>query len=154
MRIGNAKVKREKQKVGKRWSCKVKLSFYSVCKEFEVMEKEIKYRCYQFSLSVIRYLKNRKWDSLSLVVVKQLMRSASSVGANVIEAKNSSSRNEFRRYYEIALKSCNESKYWICLLRDGFEKKEEELNIILKEADEISKILAASVIKLKKQNQE
>jgi four helix bundle protein len=82
------------------------------------------------------------------------MRSASSVGANVIEAKNSSSRNEFRRYYEIALKSCNESKYWICLLRDGFEKKEEELNIILKEADEISKILAASIIKLKKQNQE
>ena len=121
----------------------------NVWKEYEVMEKEIKYRCYHFSLSVIRYLKSRKWDSLSLVVVKQLMRSASSVGANVIEAKNSSSRNEFRRYYEIALKSCNESKYWICLLRDGFEKKEAELNIILKEADEISKILAASIIKLK-----
>ena len=50
----------------------------------------------------------------------------------------------------IALKSCNESKYWICLLRDGFDKKDKELDKILKEADEISKILAASVIKLKK----
>jgi len=114
------------------------------------VEKEIKYRCYQFSLSVIRFLKAGKWDSFSLVVVKQLMRSASSVGANVIEAKNSSSRLEFKRYYEIALKSCNESKYWICLLRDGFDKNEEQLKEILKEADEISKILAASVIKLKK----
>jgi len=99
---------------------------------------------------VIRFLKAGKWDSLSMVIVKQLMRSASSVGANVFEAKNSSSRIEFKRYYEIALKSCNESKYWICLLRDGFDKKDEELSNILKEADEISRILAASVIKLKK----
>ena len=114
------------------------------------MEKDIKYRCYLFSLMVIRFLKAGKWDSLSMVIVKQLMRSASSVGANVFEAKNSSSRIEFKRYYEIALKSCNESKYWICLLRDGFDIKDEELSNILKEADEISRILAASVIKLKK----
>lgn len=114
------------------------------------VDKEIKYRCYQFSLSVIRFLKVGKWDSLSLVIVKQLMRSASSVGANVIEAKNSSTRLEFKRYYEIALKSCNESKYWICLLRDGFEKKDDELSKILKEADEIARILASSIIKLKK----
>ncbi len=85
-----------------------------------------------------------------MVIVKQLMRSASSVGANVVEAKNSSSRVEFKRYYEIALKSCNESKYWICLLRDGFDKKGNELSEILKEANEISKILAVSIIKLKK----
>lgn len=110
---------------------------------------DIKYRCYQFSLSVIRFLKSGKWDSLSLVMVKQLMRLASSVGANVIEAKNSSTRIEFKRYYEIVLKSCNESKYWICLLRDGFELKDEILDKIIKEADELSKILAASVIKLK-----
>ena len=114
------------------------------------VEKDIKYRCYLFSLMVIKFLKAGKWDSLSMIIVKQLMRSASSVGANVIEAKNSSSRIEFKRYYEIALKSCNESKYWICLLRDGFEKVDVELNNILKEADEISRMLAASVIKLKK----
>lgn len=113
------------------------------------LEKDIKHRCYGFSLSVIRYLKNGKWDNFSLVIVKQLIRSASSVGANIIEAKNSSTRIEFRRYYEIALKSCNESKYWICLLRDGFDKKEKELIATLNEANEISKILAASIIKLR-----
>lgn len=113
------------------------------------MEKEIKLRCYQFSLSVIRVLKTIKYDSLNSVVIKQLMRSASSVGANIVEAKNSSSRLEFKRYYEIGLKSCNESKYWICILRDGFEITGEEINNILKEADEISRILAASIMKLK-----
>lgn len=113
------------------------------------MEAEIKNRCYQFALSVIKYLKKGKWDQFSLVLVKQLMRSATSVGANVIEAKNSSTRIEFRRFYEIALKSCNESKYWICLLRDGFEKNDEELKTLLKEATEISNILAASIIKLR-----
>lgn len=113
------------------------------------MEKEIKKRCYYFSLDIIKFLKNRKRDVLSLVVVKQLMRSATSIGANVIEAKNSSSKLEFKRYYEIALKSCNETKYWICLLRDGFLETDFEFEDILKEADEISKVLAASIIKLK-----
>jgi four helix bundle protein len=113
------------------------------------MEKEIKLRSYQFSLSVIRVLKKIKYDSLNSVVIKQLMRSASSVGANIVEAKNSSSRLEFKRYYEIGLKSCNESKYWICILRDGFEVAGDEINNILQEADEISKILAASILKLK-----
>lgn len=72
-----------------------------------------------------------------------------SVGANVVEATNSSTRTEFKRYYEIALKSGNETKYWLCILRDGFEVKDEEIRDLLKECDEITKILAASIITLK-----
>ena len=113
------------------------------------MPDDIKYRCYKFSISTIKYLKSKKWDTFSLIVSKQVMRSAMSVGANVIEAKHSSSRTEFKRYYEIALKSCNETKYWFCLLRDGFDCAETELTILLKECDELSKILASSVLSLK-----
>jgi len=120
------------------------------CNKSTLVEKEIKFRCYQFSLSVIRFLKTIDCSSLGAVVVKQLMRSATSIGANIVEARNSSSRLEFKRYYEMGLKSCNESKYWICILRDGFEITGSEINKLLKEADEISKILAASIIKLKK----
>ena len=72
-----------------------------------------------------------------------------SVGANVVEATNSSTRTEFKRYYEIALKSGNETKYWLCILRDGFEVKDDEIRDLLKECDEITKILAASIITLK-----
>jgi four helix bundle protein len=78
------------------------------------------------------------------------MRSAVSVGANLTEAKNSSTRLEFKRYYEIALKSANETKYWISLVMDGFEERSDELKDILREADELSRIIAASIIKLKK----
>lgn len=73
-----------------------------------------------------------------------------SVGANVVEARNSSSRTEFKRYYEIALKSSNETKYWLCVLRDGFEINDSEIKDLLKECDEISRILAASVLSIKK----
>ncbi len=114
------------------------------------MANDIKYRCYEFSIKTVKYLKNKKWDGLSLIAVKQVMRSAMSIGANVVEAKNSSSRIEFKRYYEIALKSSNETKYWLCVLRDGFEIKDNEIKDLLKECDELSKILAASVLSLKK----
>lgn len=73
-----------------------------------------------------------------------------SVGANVVEAKNSSSRLEFKRFYEIALKSSNETKYWLCILRDGFEVKDDGIKLLLKECDELSKILARSILSLKK----
>jgi len=114
------------------------------------MASDLKYRCYEFSLNTIKFLKNKKWDAFSLIVTKQVLRSAMSVGANVIEAQHSSSRIEFKRYYEIALKSCNETKYWLCLLRDGFNLKEAELEILLKESNELSKILASSILSLKK----
>jgi len=113
---------------------------------------DIKYRCYNFSLDTVRYLKDKNWNSFSSIVAKQLMRSAMSIGANVVEAANSSSRTEFKRYYEIALKSGNETKYWICILRDGFEIKENELKLLLKECDEICRILASSILSLKKKN--
>ncbi len=113
------------------------------------MPNDIKYRCYNFSIGIIKYLRSKQWDAFSSIVVKQLMRSAMSVGANVVEAVNSSSRLEFKRYYEIALKSCNETKYWLCILRDGFEVKDNEIGELLKEGNELSKILASSVLSLK-----
>jgi four helix bundle protein len=113
------------------------------------MANDIKYRCYQFAISIVKYLRSKKWDAFSIIISKQLMRSAMSVGANVVEAVNSSSRLEFKRYYEIALKSGNETKYWLCILRDGFDIKDEEIKVLLKESDELCKILATSVISLK-----
>ncbi len=113
------------------------------------MANDLKHRCYRFSLDTIKYLKNKKWDSFSLIISKQVLRSAMSVGANVVESKNSSTRTEYKRYFEIALKSCNETAYWLCLLRDGFDCDEVELTALLKEVKELSNILAASVITLK-----
>jgi len=54
-------------------------------------------------------------------VTDQLIRSATSIGANIIEGKSASSKKDFIRYYEIAFKSANETKYWLGLLRDALD---------------------------------
>lgn len=84
------------------------------------------------------------------VITDQIIRSATSVGANLVEARASSSRLEFKKFFEIALKSSNETKYWLCLLRDSGLVKKEATEELLAEIQELSNILAKSVLTLKK----
>lgn len=110
----------------------------------------LKERCYSFSLKMIKFLKGREWDKLNMVLVYQLMRSATSVGANVSEASGSSTRREYKRYFEISLKSSNESLYWLNLLKDSNEwEQQEQVNELIIECTALSKMLTAAVKKLK-----
>ena len=70
----------------------------------------------------------------------------------MVEAKSASFKLDFIKYYQIALKSANETKYWLYLIRDAIKPKSEKLPILIKEIDEISKIIAGCVISLKKNN--
>jgi four helix bundle protein len=112
------------------------------------MEK-VKIRCYKFSVTVMRFICTLERKRILFPIVDQLLRSSTSVAANVIEAQSGHSRKDFRRFYEIALKSANETKYWLCLLRDGANIKSENILPILNEANQISKIIAASIIRMK-----
>jgi four helix bundle protein len=75
-----------------------------------------------------------------------LIRSATSIGANVIEGRAGSSKKDFIRFYHIALKSANETKYWLCLIRDALEADKKVIENLIKEADEISKIIASIIL--------
>jgi four helix bundle protein len=112
-------------------------------------EKEFKTRCYKFTLGVMKLIESLPNKKSYWSLGDQLFRSASSIGANVIEAKASSSKKEFINFYQIALKSANETKYWLSLIRDSKCGDTLLAERLLKEADELSKILAASVITLK-----
>ena len=79
----------------------------------------------------------------------QLVRSATSIGANIVEAKASSSKKDFIKYFDIALKSANETKYWLGLFRDATNEDKTTIEPLLCEADEISKILGSSLLTLK-----
>ncbi|KAF0121585.1 MAG: hypothetical protein FD151_1162 [bacterium] len=79
----------------------------------------------------------------------QLLRSATSIGANIIEAQAASSRKDFRNFLNHALKSANETKFWLGLLRDSGKKTGEEINPLMKEAKELANILASSILTLK-----
>jgi four helix bundle protein len=116
------------------------------------IKNEFMERCYRFSIAIIKLTKELPEKRVYWTVSDQLVRSATSIGANIIEGKSASSKKDFMRFYEIALKSANETKYWLGLLRDALDADKNEIGKTLKEASELAKILAASLITMKGKN--
>ncbi len=110
---------------------------------------ELKYRSYCFSIRIIRFINELPDKKAFWVIADQLLRSSTSIGANIAEAKASSSRRDFINYYQIALKSAIETKYWLGLLRDALGVNKNRVNELLNEAEEISKMLSSSILTLK-----
>jgi len=113
------------------------------------VKNDLKYRCYYYSIETIKFLGPLAKNDVNKVIINQLLRSATSIGANIVEAKASSSRKDFIKFYDIALKSANESKYWLGLLRDATDADKTKINSLLKETEEISRMLASSLMTLK-----
>lgn len=107
-------------------------------------------RCYRFSIDVISLTDKLPNKRSAWVITDQLIRSATSIGANITEGKAASSRLEFKKYYQIALKSSNESKYWLNLLKDVKLIESNKVDNLIQENTELCSMLAAGVIKLKK----
>ena len=105
-------------------------------------------KSFQFSLEIVDLYKNLSIKK-EYVLSKQLLKSGTSIGANIIEAKSGNSRKNLISFYSIALRSANETKYWLCLVRDTLEVDKGEVNNLIKEADEISKIIGKSILTLK-----
>lgn len=112
-------------------------------------KNDLKYRCYYYSINTIKFLGSLERNEVNKIIVNQLLRSATSIGANIVEAKASSSRRDFIKFYDIALKSANESKYWLGLLRDATEADKTKINSLLQETEEISRMLGSSLMTLK-----
>jgi len=113
------------------------------------LKTELKYRCYSFSIEIIKFLGTLPEKKVYWVISDQLLRSATSIGANIVEAKASSSKRDFIKFYDIALKSANETKYWLGLLRDATNTDKDKVNNLLAEVDEISRMLGSSLLTLK-----
>lgn len=122
--------------------------------EREKFKKELKLRIYKWTVRSTKYLRilSQRKERIIWVIVDQLMRSGTSVGANYIEATGSPTTKDFRKFLAYSLKSCNESKYWLALIRDSGIDDSEELNWLLQEAVEIANILGKSVSTLYKNN--
>lgn len=72
----------------------------------------------------------------------------------MIEGKSGNSRKNLISFFSIALRSANETKYWLCLFRDTLEVDKNEANELIREADEISRILGKSILTLKRNAKE
>jgi four helix bundle protein len=115
----------------------------------ERFKREFKKRLYNFVLRLIKFIRTIPGDVVFEVIVKQLLRSATSILSNYIEATSASSRKDFINFFTHSLKSANESKVWLTLLRDLKAGDQKELSWLINELVEISKIFASSIIALK-----
>ena len=87
------------------------------------------------------------------VIADQLLRAATSIGANIIEAQAASSRRDFTNFLNHALKSGNETKFWLALAKDLDPKLVLEIEELLKETDELARILGSSISTLRGKKQ-
>ncbi len=110
-----------------------------------------KKKSYSLALKIIKFIDNLDKKDLAVqIIAKQLLRSATSIGANIIEAQAGSTRKDFTNFFSYALKSANESKFWLYLLRDAKKANLEEVELLIQETTEIANILGSSILTLKK----
>ena len=111
---------------------------------------EFKKRLYKFVLDTVAYIDALPRGMVSEVTGKQLLRSVTSILANYIEGQSASSKKDFINFFNYSLKSANESKVWFAIIQDTRRASKEKTDPLLQELEEISKILASSIITLRK----
>jgi len=101
-------------------------------------------------LELIKAIDDLNQKDLSVqVIARQLLRSGTSIGANVVEAQAASYKKEFANFLNHALKSANESKFWLALLRDSGKAEREVVDRLLSETKELANILGSSILTLR-----
>lgn len=109
-------------------------------------------RTFQFARKTIILCDKFPQKRSSWIITDQLIRASTSIGANVVEAQAASSRKDFTNFLNHALKSANETKFWLELAKDLDGKLVKEIEILLKENDQLAKILGSSIVKLRTKN--
>ena len=104
----------------------------------------IKEKSYSFALQIIRLYKSLLKQN-EFVLSKQLLRSGTSIGANVEEALAGQSRADFLSKMSIASKEARETHYWLRLIRDSETISKTEVEPLLTESESIAKILTSIV---------
>lgn len=82
-------------------------------------------RTLKFSKSILTFCKNQKSTDITKPLISQLVRSATSIGANYAEANNAASKQDFKNKIFIAKKEAAETKYWLELLAEVTENKDD-----------------------------
>lgn len=112
-------------------------------------ENVIKNKSFDFAIRVVRLFQYLQAEKREFVLSKQLLRSGTSVGANIREAEHSQSKADFIHKLSISQKEINETIYWLELLKATDYLSETEFNSLNNDAIEIIKLLT-SIIKFTK----
>ncbi len=106
-------------------------------------KRELQSRTKRFALRVLKLVDALPRSTAGRAISNQLVRSATSVGANYRAACRARSRAEFAAKLGTVLEEADESLYWLELIRDGELMLDSKVSLLLTEADEFTAILAA-----------
>jgi len=102
-------------------------------------------KSYDFALLTVKLSKFLCEERKEFVLAKQVLRSGTSIGANIEESIHAQSRNDFIHKLSIAQKEACETHYWIRLLRDSGYLNEKTADSLLGDCEEIQRLLTASI---------
>lgn len=108
-------------------------------------ESIVAQRSFKFGLDVIRLIKGFPNTYENTVIIKQMIRSSTSIGANVEEALGTNTKKDFGHCMNIAKKEARETSYWLRLLRELNLSKQSLIDQLLQENQEIISILTSIV---------
>jgi four helix bundle protein len=106
-------------------------------KQYNLEERTLK-----FSENIIIFVSRIKRDTITSPLISQLVRSATSIGANYCEANGASSKKDFKNKIYICKKEAKETKYWLQLILKALPDSSEKCKVYLKEAQELTLIFS------------
>ena len=102
-----------------------------------------------FAKEVVFLCRRLKQNNVEGALINQLLRCGTSVGANIHEAQYAQGTKDFISKFEIALKECNESEYWLELLFEVTSLSQQDFNRLQKDCIELRRMLVSTVTTLK-----
>jgi len=106
------------------------------------MNYDLEERTAVFGEKVIRFCRTVKLDEISRPIIRQMIRSGTSIGANYMEANQASSKKDFKNKIRISQKEANETKHWFRMLAVALPEKKKECKELWQEAHELTLIFA------------
>lgn len=111
---------------------------------FDLIRKKIKHKSKRFAVRIVRLYQYLCEEKREFVLSKQILRSGTSIGANLAEAECAISKKDFLSKIYIALKECSETLYWLELLTETDYLSEQEFKSLNADCDELRRMLSAT----------
>ncbi|MGI8884200.1 MAG: four helix bundle protein [Pyrinomonadaceae bacterium] len=108
-------------------------------------ENVLREKSYKFALRMIKLFKFMNQEHKEYVLSKQILRSGTSIGANIEESIHAQSKTDFIHKLSIAQKEASETNYWLRLLHDSDYLTDKHADSLLSDCEEIQKLLTASI---------
>ncbi len=109
------------------------------------MRSIVEKKSFELAVRIVRMSRYLRKRGAEPPIIEQILRSGTSIGANISEAQNAQSKRDFLSKMQIALKEATETQYWIRLLKEVESMNEKEYESLMKDCDEVTKMLISIV---------